>query len=102
MFGDLTLPALEKLAEAWAQELDPSWIEAKQAISEKSAKDKIILDYLGISSIEELFYAQPQGKMDEIRTRAETLLDFCQAASEGQSTGVLDRVSTVFVGREEL
>ena len=33
-FGDLTLPALEKLAEAWAQELDPSWIEAKLAISD--------------------------------------------------------------------
>jgi hypothetical protein len=102
IFGDLTLPALEKLAEAWAQELDPSWIEAKQAISDKSAKDKSIPDYLGISSIEELFYAQAQSKLGEIRSRAETLLDFCRAASEGQSTGVLDRVSTVFVGQEEV
>ncbi|TGD41665.1 hypothetical protein EEB11_17755 [Pseudotabrizicola sediminis] len=72
IFGDLTLPALEKLAEAWAQELDPSWIEAKQAIGDKSAKDKSIPDYLGIASIEELFYTQPQGKLDEIRARAET------------------------------
>lgn len=102
IFGDLTLPALEKLSEAWAQELDPSWIEAKQAISDKSAKDKSIPDYLGISSIEELFYAQAQSKLGEIRSRAETLLDFCRAASEGQSTGVLDRVSTVFVGQEEV
>lgn len=101
IFRDLTLPALEKLAEAWAQELDPSWIEAKQAISDKSAKGKTIPDYLGISSIEELFYAQPQSKLVEIRTRAEALLEFCRAASEGQSTSVLDRVSTVFVGREE-
>ena len=30
------------------------------------------------------------------------LLDFCRAAYEGQSTGVLDRGSTVFVGREEV
>jgi hypothetical protein len=27
--------------------LMPSWIEAKQAISDKSAKDKSIPDYLG-------------------------------------------------------
>lgn len=96
------LPALEKLAEAWAQELDPSWIEAKQAISDKSVKDKNIPDYLGISSIEELFYLQPQSTLDDIRARAEKLLDFCRSASEGQSTSVLDRVSTVFVGRAEL
>ncbi len=102
MAGDrssaISLPALEKLAEAWAQELDPSWIEAKQAISDKSAKDKTIPDYLGITSIEELFYAQPQGKLDEIRARAKTLLDFCRAASEGQSTSVLDRLARCLLG----
>lgn len=102
IFGDMTLPALEKLVEAWAQELDPSWNEAKQAISDKSVKDKNIPDYLGISSIEELFYLQPQSTLDDIRARAEKLLDFCRSASEGQSTSVIDRVSTVFVGRAEL
>lgn len=102
LLGDLPLPALEKLAEAWAHELDPSWIEAKQSISDKSAKDKSIPDYLGISSIEEVFYAQPQRTLDGIRTRAETLLEFCHSASEGQSISVLDRISTVFVGRPEL
>lgn len=101
LLGDLPLPALEKLAEAWAHELDPSWIEAKQSISDKSAKDKSIPDYLGISSIEEVFYAQPQRTLDGIRARAEALLDFCRSASEGQSTSVLDRISTVFVGRPE-
>jgi hypothetical protein len=99
IFGDMTLPELEKLAEAWAQELDPSWIAAKQAISDKSVKDKNIPDYLGISSIEELFYLQPQSTLDEVRARAERLLNFCRSASEGQSTSVLDRVSTVFVGQ---
>jgi len=102
IFGDLTLPALEKLAEAWAQELDPSWIEAKQAISDRSVKDRTIPDYLGIASIEELFFLQPESVLEEIRTRAENLLDFCRSASEGQSTSVLDRVSTVFVGRPRL
>lgn len=101
LLGDLSLPALEKLAEAWAHELDPSWIHAKQSISDKSAKDKSIPDYLGISSIEEVFYAQPQLTLDGIRARAESLLDFCRSASEGQSTSVLDRISTVFVGRPE-
>jgi hypothetical protein len=99
MLGNLPLPALEKLAEVWAHELDASWIEAKQAISDKSAKDKTIPDYLGIASIEEVFYAQPQPALDIIRTRTETLLEFCRSASVGQSTSVLDRVSTVFVGR---
>jgi hypothetical protein len=102
LLGDLTLPALEKLAEAWAHELDPSWIEAKQAISDKSAKEKSIPDYLGIASIEAVFYTQPQSILDTIRARAEHLLEFCRTATEGQSTGVLDRVSTVFVGRPEL
>ena len=101
MFGDLTLPVLEKLAEAWAQELDPSWIEAKQAISNKSVNEKIIPDYLGISSIEELFYLQSERVLGEIRARAEKLIDFCRSASDGQSISVLDRVSTVFVGRAE-
>ncbi|MGI3211851.1 phospholipase D family protein [Roseovarius tibetensis] len=101
IFGDLTLPALEKLAEAWAHELDPSWIEAKQTISDKSAKGKTIPDYLGIVSIEEVFYAQPQSALDEIHARAQNLLEFCRSVSEGESTSVLDRVSTVFVGRPE-
>lgn len=87
IFGDLTPPALQKLAEAWAQGLDPSRIEAKQAISDKSAKDKTIPDYLGISSIEELFYAQPQGKLDEIRARAQRCSTFVGPLQEVRPRG---------------
>lgn len=99
LLGDLTLPALEKLAEAWAHELDPSWIDAKQAISDTSARERTIPDYLGISSIEGVFYTQPQADLDSIRARMAMLLETCRSASEGQSVSVLDRVSTVFIGQ---
>ncbi len=50
-FGHLTLPSLEKLAEAWAQELDPYWIAAKKDVSQRNEKEREIPDYLGIDTI---------------------------------------------------
>lgn len=50
-FGHLTLPSLEKLAEAWAQELDPYWIEARKDVSQRREKKREIPDYLGIDTI---------------------------------------------------
>lgn len=101
LLGTLTLPALEKLAEVWAHELDRSWIEAKQNISEKSAKEKSIPDYLGMTAIEAIFYAQASKDRQAARDRLGALYDTCREASEGQSISVLDRVSTVFVGMPE-
>ena len=50
LFGEFTLPALEKLAEAWANELDAFWIEAKEAVSQRSASGGEIPDYIGMDA----------------------------------------------------
>ena len=62
--------------EAWVLELESSWIEAKQTTNDKSANDKSIPVYLGVSSIEEVSYEQAQLTLDATRARAETLLAF--------------------------
>jgi hypothetical protein len=98
LLGDLTLPALEKLAEVWAHELDPFWIAAKQAISQSSASGTMIPNYLGIEVIEDAFYQQPEHVIAGLRDRMQHLLDQCRALSIGQPTDVLSRVSVVFQG----
>lgn len=59
LFGELTLPCLEKLAEVWASHLDPAWITAKQTISSRSKTGREIPDYLGIDAIMHCFLDGP-------------------------------------------
>jgi hypothetical protein len=101
IFGDLTLPSLEKLAEAWAHELDVFWIEAKQAVSQTSAKGHEIPDYLGINAIEVAFAGQTADAVSSVAARMEGLLDRCRLLSSGQSIDILDRIAVVFEGRAE-
>ena len=60
LFGQLTLPCLEKLAEVWASILDPAWIMAKQGISSRSKTGQEIPDYLGIEVIFRCFLNEPE------------------------------------------
>lgn len=80
-FGHLTLPYLEKLAESWAQELDLFWIEAKKDVSQRSADQREIPDYLGIDAIYGFFEQQPSMTLSEVRTRMEELLDAAEQPS---------------------
>jgi hypothetical protein len=95
-FGDLTLPALEKLAEAWAHELDVFWIEAKEAVSQRSASGGEIPDYLGIDAIYSAFCAQPDDVRDDVRARMVDLIAACRVLSEGESVDILSRVAVIF------
>jgi len=95
-FGDLTLPALEKLAEAWAHELDVFWIEAKEAVSQRSASGGEIPDYLGIDAIYSAFCAQPDHVRDAVRVRIDDLIAACRVLSEGEPVDILSRVAVIF------
>ncbi len=95
-FGHLTLPSLEKLAEAWAQELDPYWIEAKKDVSQRSEKEREIPDYLGIDAIYGFFEQQPSKTLSEVHARMEELLDAAEQASRNANTQILDRIAVIF------
>ncbi|PSL17240.1 phospholipase D family protein [Shimia abyssi] len=95
-FGHLTLPSLEKLAEAWAQELDPHWIEAKKDVSQRSEKEREIPDYLGIDAIYGFFEQQPSKTLSEVRARMEELFGAAEQASRNANTQILDRVAVIF------
>ncbi|MEL6413949.1 MAG: phospholipase D family protein [Pseudomonadota bacterium] len=95
-FGHLTLPSLEKLAEAWAQELDPYWIEAKKDVSHRSEKDREIPDYLGIDAIYGFFEQQPSKTLSEVRARMDELLGAAEQASRSANTQILDRIAVIF------
>ena len=99
LFGALTLPNLEKLTDAWAQMLDPFWIEAKEAISTKSKTGAEIPDYLGIDAIHAAFMRQAEADLTAARDRMEDLLERCRALSAGQPIDILGRVAVVFDGR---
>ena len=99
-FGDLTLPALEKLAEAWAHELDVFWIEAKEAVSQRSAAGGEIPDYLGIDAIYSAFRAQPDDVRDAVRVRMDDLIAACRVLSEGEPVDILSRVAVIFEARQ--
>ncbi len=99
LFGTLTLPALEKLAEAWAHELDAYWIDAKQMVSQRSAKGHDIPDYLGIDAIHTAFDRQPDATRGQVKARMLDLLDRCKGLSDGQSIDILSRLAVVFDAR---
>jgi hypothetical protein len=99
VFGSLTLPALEKLAEAWAHELDAFWIEAKEAVSQRSASGGEIPDYLGIDAIYRAFHGQPNDVRVSVSARMNGLLKSCKELSEGQPVDILSRVSVIFEAR---
>ncbi len=96
LFGEFTLPALEKLAEAWANELDVFWIEAKEAVSQRSASGGEIPDYIGMDSIFGAFSRQPAEVRTAVRTRMAGLSERCRALSEGQPIDILSRVAVMF------
>ncbi|WP_281972366.1 phospholipase D family protein [Ruegeria faecimaris] len=98
-FGHLTLPSLEKLAEAWAQELDPHWIEAKKDVSQRSEKEREIPDYLGIDAIYGFFEQQPSKTLSEVRARMEELFGAAEQASRNANTQILDRVAVIFLSK---
>jgi hypothetical protein len=98
-FGDLILPAIEKLAETWAHELDIFWIAAKEAVSQHSATRGEIPDYLGINAIYERFQEQPDDVREAARTRMVSLLSTCKELSAGQPIDLLGRVSVIFDAR---
>jgi hypothetical protein len=95
-FGHLTLPSLEKLAEAWAQELDPYWIEAKKDVSQRSEKEREIPDYLGIDAIYGFFEQQSSKTLAEVRARMEELFGAAEQASRNANTQILDRIAVIF------
>jgi hypothetical protein len=99
-FGDLTLPALEKLAEAWAHELDVFWIEAKEAVSQRSASGGEIPDYLGIDAIYRAFCAQSDEVRRAVRVRMDELIAACRALSEGEPVDILSRLAVIFEAQQ--
>ncbi|WP_425040881.1 hypothetical protein [Primorskyibacter sp. S187A] len=99
LFGSLTLPTLEKLAEAWAHELDVFWIEAKETVSQRSASGGEIPDYLGIDAIYRAFQEQPDDVRSAVNERMQKLFARCTALSEGQSIDVLSRVAVILEAR---
>lgn len=99
VFGDLSSPVLEKLAEEWAHELDVFWIQAKESVSQSSASGHQIPDYLGMAAIFQAFVEQPPNVIEEVRVRMLSLIDHCRYLSEGQSINLLSRISVVFDAR---
>ncbi|WP_434054907.1 MAG: hypothetical protein RDA78_08590 [Roseibium sp.] len=95
-FGHLTLPSLEKLAESWARELDPYWIEAKKDVSLRSAERREIPDYLGIDAIYTFFEQQPAHTLAGVRSRMEELFQAADQASRNANSKILDRIAVLF------
>ena len=115
VFGDLTLPALEYLANTWSVLLDPSWIEAKKHVQNMSstskrpmrgqAQDQLlsseieeIPDYIGSELVLRFFKARDARDLERDRSLMRKALDNASRASEGMGIGIADRVSVIFQG----
>ncbi|WP_138471659.1 phospholipase D family protein [Poseidonocella sp. HB161398] len=96
LFGMLPLPALERLAEAWAAELDPFWIEAKRKLAERSRAGKSIPDYLGLADVVTGFLKQPKALVELTRARLDAMYRHALEESAEADPGILDRVAVVF------
>lgn len=95
LFGDLDLPALEKLTEDWAAELDPSWIKAKQEVAQGS-KAGAIPDYLGIEKVFREFMSQPDETLTVVRERLMARVAACKGHTQPGAARVIDRVAVIF------
>ena len=95
LFGDLDLPALEKLAEEWASELDPSWIEAKQNVA-MGSKSGAVPDYLGIEEVFSAFKARTSEDLAAANDRMAAIVEACRTQSERDQLRIVDRVAVIF------
>ena len=102
MFGDFDLRSLEHLADRWAAELDPHWVELKRGLRAKitgKGPKGPPPDYLGVRDalvrLRET-HKTDSADADRVRKRMEAAVERARAASGGEQPHLMDRVCVVF------
>ena len=96
LFGDLTLPTLEYLADQWLGAIGGPWIAAKRGIREAMQTQAQTPDYLGIETVMSVFRAGDPERIEAVRDRMRQALLRARAEAEGHDIGLADRVAVVF------
>lgn len=96
LFGDLTLPTLEYLADQWLGAIGAPWILAKRRIREVMRAQGETPDYLGIEAVMSVFRAGDPKRIEAVRSRMHQALMRARAEAEGKDIGLADRVAVVF------
>lgn len=96
LFGDLTLPTLEYLADQWLGAIGAPWILAKRRIREVMRAQGETPDYLGIEAVMSVFRAGDPKRIEAVRSRMHQALARARAEAEGKDIGLADRVAVVF------
>ena len=96
MFGNFDLRSLEYLADRWATELDPHWVELKKELRAKMKGKGSPPDYLGVQDAMARLRTHDANRTDRVRRRMTTAVATACAASEDKSLHLMDRVCVVF------
>ena len=96
MFGNLDLRSLEYLADRWATELDPHWVELKKGLRARMKEKGSPPDYLGVHDAMARLRTHDANGTGKVRHRMTAAVATACAASEDKSLHLMDRVSVVF------
>lgn len=96
LFGDLTLPTLEYLADQWLGAIGGAWILAKRQIREAMQTQGNVPDYLGIEAVMSVFRTGDSERIEAVRSRMRQALMRARAEAEGRDIGLADHVAVEF------
>ncbi|MDV7144735.1 hypothetical protein R3X27_18800 [Tropicimonas sp. TH_r6] len=102
LFGHLSLPATEMVAESWSRLIDPYWEQVKHEVRSSFAYDGLPQGYIALAQVlqkleaDALAQAEIRDKMHEVMTEADRL-------SVGHMPEIASRISVAFFseGAEE-
>ena len=96
VFSQLTLPALEYIANEWSILLDPSWIAIKKDIQAKAEEGLGAADYIDINGVMSFFLLQSTDQIQAAREKMRDVVDTIQDRTEDMEPSIQDRVAVVF------
>ena len=96
MFGNLDLRSLEYLADRWATELDPHWVELKKGLRTRMKGKGSPPDYLGVLDAMTRLRTHEANSTDRVRRRMTAAVATARDASEDKSLHLMGRVCVVF------
>ncbi len=99
-FGHLPLPALERLAESWTREIDPTW--KKMIDTHHRAGTGSLPEYCGVLGENGIFAHFLRERTDEeinaARERMTGLIERITQDTAGYDMGITDRIAVLFCG----
>ena len=96
VFGDLDLRSLEYLADRWAAELDPHWVELKKGLRARMTGKGPPPDYLGVRDAMARLRTHETDGAEWVRQRMTAAVETACAASDGKPLHLMNRVCVVF------